>query len=105
MSTRTLTFTGYDTLSDGVQIESETNPWVEVNGKPVNWTTSTLPRVNCPCDEDHAAIVPGVIDSMDTDEGIQRCDAADVFEGDLDAALALARVVNGTVKFSAVRAR
>jgi hypothetical protein len=37
---------------------------------------------------------------MDTDEGIQRCDAADVFEGDLDAALALARVVGGIVKFS-----
>jgi len=95
----TLTYDG--TLPDGVMIASETNPWVEVDGEPVDWTTSTLPRVPCPCDEDHAALVPGVIDAMDSDEGVQRCDASGVFDGDLDAALALARLVGGVVKFEA----
>jgi len=95
----TLTYDG--TLPDGVLIASDTNPWVEVAGKPVDWTTSTLPRTPCPCDEDHLALAPGVIDAMDTDEGIQRCDAANVGDsfGDLDAALALAQLVGGVVKF------
>ena len=32
----TLTYDG--TLPDGVMIASETNPWVEVDGEPVDWT-------------------------------------------------------------------
>lgn len=97
----TVTFSGYDTLPDSARIASETNPWVEVDGVPVDWTTVDLPRTPCPCDEEHDALVPGVIDAMDTNEGIQMCDSTDVFEGDLDAALALARLVGGVVKFEA----
>jgi len=93
----TLTYDG--TLPDGVLIASDTNPWVEVDGEPVDWTTVDLPRVLCSCDEDHHALVEGVIDAIDSPEGIQRCDSAVGELGDLDAALALARLVGGVVKF------
>ena len=93
------TATTYDgTLPDGVLIASDTNPWVEVAGEPVDWTTSTLPEAACPCGE-HPTVLPGVIAPIDTEEGINRCDAALLFDGDLDAALALARLVGGVVKF------
>lgn len=97
MATRT--FSGYDTLPDGVLIADGTNPWVEVDGVPVDWTTVDLPRVPCSCDEEHDALVDGVIDAIDSPEGIQRCDSAETNLGDLDAALALAKLVGGVVKF------
>lgn len=80
-------------------IEDGTDPWIEVEGKPVDWTTSTLPRVPCPCGENGEVVLAGVLDGMNTAVGIQRCDACDTYPGDLDAALALARVVGGVVKF------
>lgn len=88
-------------LPDGVLIADGTNPWIEVDGIPVDWTTTTLPRTECPCEEGFSVVLPGVIDAMDTPVGIQRCDACSRFDGDLDAALALARLVNGVVKFDA----
>jgi len=45
------------------------------------------------------AILPGVIEAMDSDEGIQRCDTCDLYAGDLEAAKALADHVGGTVWF------
>lgn len=87
-------------FQDGPMIASDTNPWVEVDGKPVDWTTSTLPQVECPCGE-HLTVVPGVIAPIDTPEGVNRCDAAETFDGDLSAAFALARLVGGVVKYEA----
>lgn len=91
----------YDGTPTGALIESDTNPWVEVNGWVVDWSTYDGPRAECPCGDEHDAPIPGVIAPIDTAEGINRCDAAGVFPGDLDAALALARLVGGVVKFEA----
>lgn len=54
-----------------------------------------------PCDS-CGDILPGVIEDMDTHEGIQRCDECSVYDGDLEAALALADHVGGVVRFHAV---
>lgn len=91
----------YDGTQTDVQIEGQRNPWVEVDGTPVNWTASNLPRVPCPCGENGPVVLAGVLDSMDTDEGVQRCDTCLTYPGDLDAALALARLVGGVAKFAA----
>jgi len=93
-----LTFTGE--LAEGVYIATGTNPWVEVDGKPVDWTQRDLavaPDNDCDtcCDQ----TIPGAIAAMDTDIGIQACDNCKRFPGDLEAAQALADLVGGTVKF------
>lgn len=93
----------YDgTPIDGL-IKDRTNPWVEVDGKPVDWTESPLPRVACPCEDMGQVVVPGVLDGMDTPEGVQRCDGCGIYESDLDAALALAKRVGGVAKFEKER--
>ena len=89
----------YDGTPTDSLIANDTNPWVEVNGEPVDWSTYDGPQAACPCEDFHDAPVPGVIAPMDTEEGINRCDAAAVFDGDLDAALALAQLVGGVAKF------
>lgn len=93
--------TVYDGTRTDVQIESDTDPWIEVDGVAVDWSASTLPRVPCPCGEGFDVIEPGVLDSMNSVHGVQRCDACSTFDGDLNAALALARRVGGVVKFMA----
>lgn len=90
----------YDGTPIDVQIEDRTNPWIEVDGVPVDWTTIDLPRIPCPCEDMGLVVLPGVLDGMDTPQGVQRCDGCDAYPGDLDAALALARLVGGVVKFS-----
>lgn len=87
-------------LAEGVLIRDGTDPWIEVDGVPVDWSASSLPRrVQCPCGEGFVVIEPGVIDGMNTPHGVQRCDACSTYDGDLSAALALARRVGGVVKF------
>lgn len=86
-------------LAPWVLIEEDTDPWVEVNGEPVDWTSSTLPRVPCPCGENGEVVEPGVLDGMNSPHGVQRCDACSTYDGDLDAALALARRVGGVARF------
>lgn len=94
--------TTYDsTLTEGVLIEDGTDPWIEVDGVAVDWTASPLPRTPCPCSEGFDVIEPGVLDGMNTPHGVQRCDACRTYDGDLAAALALARRVGGVVKFEA----
>lgn len=85
-------------LPDSVLIDTGTNPWVEVDGTPVDWTKSPLARTDCPCGE-YRVILPGVLESMDTPDGIQRCDSCSTYDGDLAAALALAQLVGGVVRF------
>lgn len=95
------TYVGPFPLADGVMIADGTDPWVEVDGVAVDWmthpllkdSTPDLPRCNCP------ASTPGILPAMNTPEGIQRCDECQMFDGDLDAALALAKKVGGVVKF------
>jgi hypothetical protein len=89
----------YDGTPITAMIANQTNPWVEVDGKPVIWSETGLPRVECPCGENGQVVLASVLDGMDSPEGIQRCDACDIYEGDLDAALALANLVGGTVKY------
>lgn len=81
-------------------IQSDTNPWVEVAGVPVDWTARDQSTWTvCPCEDMGSTPLAGVIAPMDTPEGVQRCDACGAFDGDLDAALALARTVGGVVRF------
>jgi len=78
-------------------IESETNPWLQdSDGNAVDLIKlkQDHPQVvyirdTNPCDQ-CGDILPGVIEAMDSPEGIQRCDQCDLYEGDLDAAQALA---------------
>lgn len=118
MSTFIRTFDG--TYDDNALMVPGTDPWVEIDGVPVDWTTCNCGSgPNTPLSL-HASIcsrraadrpnacetcagepVAGVIAPMNTREGIQRCDECERFEGDLDAALALARLVGGTVKYVA----
>lgn len=96
-----MTTTTYDGSDIGdAKIESDTNPWVELDGEPVDWMRVLLPRRACPCGESGKVLIPGVLDAMDTPEGIQRCDTCNTYPGDLDAALALAKLVGGVVKFT-----
>lgn len=93
-------YTGPD---DGRLIANYTNPWVVVNGEPVDWTNPgvSIPmRPFEPNDCDACGIIPGVIEAMDTPEGIQRCDQCQRYEGDLSAAQALADAVSGEVWFT-----
>jgi hypothetical protein len=53
-----------------------------------------------PCDS-CGMVLPGVIESMDTDEGIQRCDECELYPGDCEAAQALASLVGGVVCYQA----
>jgi hypothetical protein len=76
----------YDTL-----IASETNPWVQADGEPVDLAGySIATRADCDCTGDG---FEGVILAMDTREGIQRCDTCGKFESDLDAAQHTAEVL------------
>jgi hypothetical protein len=83
-------------------IADGTNPWVEVDGIPVDWLdASPLPPVWTDCETCSGTPMPGVIAPMDTAEGVQRCDICDLFDGDLSAANALARAVSGVTRFEA----
>lgn len=75
-------------------IATGTNPWIEVDGKPVVWEAG--PSCNPDCDS-CGSVLPGVIECMDTPEGIQRCDQCDTYEGDIEAAQALAAAIGGGV--------
>lgn len=86
------------TLPEGTLIADGTNPWIEVDGKPVDWTV-VVGKGPCPCGENGDVALAGVLDGMDTADGVQRCDTCGTYEGDLDAALALAELVGGTVHF------
>lgn len=88
-------------------IADQTNPWVESHGQPINWTRHPVSDWRArygvtevtDCEGCEHSILPGVIESMDTPEGIQRCDSCQRHRGDLDAALALAALVGGVVRF------
>jgi len=77
-------------------IAPDTDPWVQLDGVPVDWTRANLPRVTCPCGESGQVVLAGVLDGMNTPTGVQRCDSCDTYPGDLDATLALARHVGGS---------
>lgn len=93
------TFDGRE-LPDGVFIASGTDPWVEVDGVPVDWKEKGgAPAEDNDCDVCSDMPVPGVIAPMNTPEGIERCDECERYPGDLEAALVLARTVGGIVRF------
>lgn len=74
--------------SEGAVFESETNPWVkDPSGVAISFTESNMLG---PCGE-MIHFIPGVLAPMDTDEGIQRCDACEIYPGDLEAARAVAK--------------
>lgn len=73
----------------GAVIESETNPWIK---GPDGIAIKFLPGFHNGLCGEGIHWGPGVLAPMDTDEGIQRCDACDLFPGDLEAAAAVARI-------------
>jgi len=86
-------------LEEGVLIAEGTDPWIEVDGKSVTWPREGFLGAegnNCECT---GSPVPGVLTSMNSEAGIQRCDTCGLFPGDLEAALALAKFIGGVVKF------
>lgn len=92
------TFDG--TYADFTLIASGTDPWVEVDGKPVDWVAKNLPTdPDNDCESCADMPISGVIAPINTREGIERCDECKRFEGDLDAAFALAKLVGGAVKY------
>lgn len=89
-------------LQPGWLIAEVTNPWVEAGGHEVDWTRVDFPpAVGNKCETCWDSPIPGTLPAMDSPTGIQRCDACEKFEGDLEAALALAKLVNGVVRFEA----
>lgn len=98
-------------LPDGVFIKRSTNPWLQAADEDDSVDLDLLRgdigilRNDRTCVEGCSnCIVQGVIESMDTPDGIQRCDVCQLFDGDLEAAQALADAVtefyNGAVKYS-----
>ena len=80
---------------ESILIASGTNPWLQVDGKPVNLTalygTGTVDYDVCDgCAQGDFA---GIVLAMDSGEGIQRCDGCQKFDGDLEAAQATADVL------------
>lgn len=91
---------------DGVYTEAtpniarETDPWVGVDGVPYDWMARPLPDApDNDCEICRDSPVSGALQAMNTPAGIERCDECEVFEGDLDAAFALAALVGGTVYY------
>lgn len=88
-----------DESLNGLILEDGTNPWIEVDGLPVDWMVSTLvehPALaeRAECDNRCNA---GVLLAMDTESGIQRCDECGTFDGDIEAAFFVAALVDGVV--------
>jgi len=75
-----------------------TNPWVEVDGEPIDWEATWVPNVRTSDCDQCGLILDGVIEGMDTSEGVCRCDQCKVYEGDFEAAEALAVLVGGIAK-------
>lgn len=75
-------------------IASGTNPWLHnAMGQPIDLEKLRRPQKNHTCDSCEDSPVVGAIIAMDTPDGIQRCDACEVFDGDLTAALAVAKYI------------
>lgn len=68
-------------------IERDTDPWIEDPSGVV--ITFVGPGMVGGCG-DGGHVIDGVLAPMNTDEGIQRCDACDLYSGDLEAAAAIA---------------
>lgn len=76
-----------------VYIARETNPWLQVDGQPVDLTgIDSGASVDCDGCNDGGAYA-GVILAMDSADGIQMCDSCGKFEGDLEAAHHAAEVL------------
>lgn len=74
---------------EGVMIESDTDPWLEVDGKRIDFRYAAIVPGTC---EEGGHLIDGVLGMHDC--GIERCDACDLFDGDLSAALAYAEHLN-----------
>lgn len=75
------------------------DPWVEIQGQPVDWQASIFRPASNGCDQCAGSPLPGVIPAMNTPEGVQRCDQCNRYFDDWAAVTALARLVGGVVKF------
>ncbi len=92
------TYTGH--LPADICIADDTNPWIEIDGSTVVWPHPDLiPDAANEYEACAGAPLPGVLAPMDSEIGIQRCDTCQVFDGDLPAALALAALIDGVVKY------
>ena len=77
--------------SKGVLIASGTNPWLQVDGQPVDlMEIARADEYVEDCDGCRQDEFAGIALAMDTPDGIQRCDQCGTFDGDLEAAQAAA---------------
>ena len=99
--TTTEVFTGAPTAS--LIAPGNPNPWIEIDGQPVDWMrrAPSLPQAVTWCGDGgcNAGPLAGVLVACDTPQGIQRCDQCNIYDGDREAALALAQMVGGVVVF------
>jgi hypothetical protein len=87
-------------LPEDTYLADQTNPWIEIDNVAVGWPLTQLsPAPDNECEQCAGEPLPGVLTRMDSEIGIQRCDTCARFGGDLPAALALAILVGGIVKF------
>lgn len=68
---------------DAVDLDPDTNPWIEVDGEPVGAI------------DPHALEVVGILTGCDDGYGVQRDDESDRYDSDVEAALALAEAIGG----------
>lgn len=77
-----------------VYIARETNPWLQVDGQPVDLASMEDSGVEGECEGCLDGDFSGVILAMDSVDGIQRCDSCSKFDGDLEAAAHVALVLS-----------
>lgn len=78
----------------GVMLADTTDPWLQrPDGAVVDLEPFTALLSPGPCGEDCSAGIFAPTGNGPTEQGIERCDQCATYEGDLDAALALAVIV------------
>lgn len=90
-------------LDDDVLIAFGTNVWLVSGEEPINLQallheTDSFPVASGnPCYQCWPEPLPGVLTAMNSEDGIERCDNCTLYEGDLEAARALADLIELTV--------
>ena len=89
-----MTAVQYTGQLDGVLIADQTDPWLQhPDGTEVDLLPHLADLTPGPCEEDCAGGFFAPTSNGPADQGIERCDACNVYEGDLEAAAALAALI------------
>ena len=87
-------------LQTDVALLAEEDPWVETAEGMVDWINDIDGDVLLPAPTDPAECPEtchaGILVACNDEYGVQRCDQCQVYDGDIEAAIALANIVGGT---------